>query len=356
MSAGAAVRFKVTDAGAVDYDTALDSFVAGRGTPTLIVRGYSVNVDASPTSYPRLIVSGFSTWADAHVVQPVVLVPGPHALAFSGGGGPARFRVTDAGTVDYDPAQDAYLSGRGTPTLTVRGYTVNVDASATSYPAVMLLGPSTWTDAHALQHFVLVPGLHTLVFYNGGVARFRVTDAGTVDYDPVQEGYLSGRGTPTLLVRGYPVDIDARATSYRGFLISGVTGWLDARIVQHFRLVPGVHAVVLPGGRVVRFTVTDAGVMDYDAALDGVLSGRGTTTLTFKSDLPAAGVVNWTGGVQRGPGGGTSAVDVSGGPAVWLWLAPLLGVMLGCLGIARAWRRRSGTWPGRLAIPPLASS
>src|SRR5262249_23554025 len=138
----------------------------------------------------------------------------------------------------------------------------------------------------------------------GGWTRFSVTDTGRIDYDTAQYPYLSGRDTTTLLVRGYPMEVDARATSYSGFQISGVTGWLDARTVQPFRLVPGAHAIVLPGGKVVRFTVTDAGFMDYDAALDGVLSGRGTTTLTFKSDLPAVGVVNWTGGQalgQRGP-------------------------------------------------------
>jgi hypothetical protein len=97
---------------------------------------------------------------------------------------------------------------------------------------------------------------------------------------------LSGRGNTTLVAHGLTVTFDARESGYTLFTISGVTPWKDARYAQVLRLLPGAHYVVTPDGRKLPFRVTDAGQVDYDPSLDGVLSGRGGSTLTIRKGSP----------------------------------------------------------------------
>jgi hypothetical protein len=64
--------------------------------------------------------------------------------------------------------------------------------------------------------------------------------------------------------------------------VSGVPGWKDPRQRQTVGLLPGKHRVTGLDGRTYDFVVKDNGVIDYDPSLDGVLSGRGGTTLTIR--------------------------------------------------------------------------
>ncbi|MGH3825201.1 MAG: hypothetical protein ACRDRA_20540 [Pseudonocardiaceae bacterium] len=181
--------------------------------------------------------------------------------------------------MDYDPSLDGVLSGRGSSTLVLRGAPVRFDATALSYPNFSISGMAEWWDARQARTLRLLPGSHTVVTPGPTATRITVSQAGRVDYDPSLNGVLSGRDTPTLILRGTPISFDARVSSYSTFAISGVRNGMDARQVHPLQLLPGSHTVVplnRPGARI---TVTQAGRVDYDPSLDGALGGRGTATL-----------------------------------------------------------------------------
>src|SRR5205823_1158989 len=115
-------------------------------------------------------------------------------------------------------------------------------------------------------------------FASGSPVYFTVATDGTVDYAPALEGALSGRGTATLRINGLAVTLDARALGV-GSLVLDYAGY-DATAPVSRRLLPGQHFISI-ASVVYYFTVADNGTLDYNAALDGILSGRGTSILVF---------------------------------------------------------------------------
>ena len=119
----------------------------------------------------------------------------------------------------------------------------------------------------------LLPGSHFFSTYGGAVVYFTVADDGTIDYDASLDGVLTGRGTNTLTVQGAAVQIDASALPGSYLALDYVAYDGDAPIDA--RLLPGSHFFSTYGGAAVYFTVANDGTIDYDASLDGVLTGRG---------------------------------------------------------------------------------
>jgi DNA-directed RNA polymerase specialized sigma24 family protein len=78
----------------------------------------------------------------------------------------------------------------------------------------------------------------------------------------------------------FAVTVDVSGLSYDSVGISNVGGW-DARKPVPVALLPGSYSLVLPGSpaTMLPFQVTSNGTIAYDAQYDGLLTGRGTTTL-----------------------------------------------------------------------------
>ena len=111
----------------------------------------------------------------------------------------------------------------------------------------------------------------------GALVYFQTDSAGTIDYDPSLEGILSGRGTTALRVNGAAVTIDA-STLTSDYLSMDYMAQ-DKSSPINARLLPGSHSLVTHGGSVAYFTVTNSGKVDYDTALEGIITGSGTSTL-----------------------------------------------------------------------------
>lgn len=81
----------------------------------------------------------------------------------------------------------------------------------------------------------------------------------------------------------FPVNIDATQLVYHNFIIPGQTGWINANVVQTLPLAPGRYNFQIASGYYADFwfDVTPGGTVDYDAAFDAFLGGRGTSTLTI---------------------------------------------------------------------------
>ena len=204
------------------------------------------------------------------------LLPGSHFFS-TYGGAVVYFTVADDGTIDYDASLDGVLTGRGTNSLTVQGAAVQIDASA--LPGSYLALDYVAYDGDAPIDARLLPGSHFFSTYGGAVVYFTVADDGTIDYDASLDGVLTGRGTSSLTVQGAAVQIDASALPGSYLALDYVAYDGDAPIDA--RLLPGSHFFSTYGGAVVYFTVADDGTIDYDVSLDGILSGRGTSSLVF---------------------------------------------------------------------------
>jgi hypothetical protein len=103
----------------VDYEHALNSVLAGRGTNTLLVRGAVIFVDARIISNGLLSVDVSGSLTTRFMV-PYALMPGSHELWIYGSGTNSvlLFGVSNDGAVSYRPDMDGTVfSGRGTNTL-----------------------------------------------------------------------------------------------------------------------------------------------------------------------------------------------------------------------------------------------
>jgi hypothetical protein len=266
--------------------------VAGRILPILfrIEQGAAgppaITVDARALSAPQATLSGmgpFSTTA----VQSLTLAPGSYTLTYNAGASQPSvvFAVTSAGLVDFVPALDGVLTGRGTTTLTVAGRTIQVDATALSAPVFDVNYIIDDQPSSMLTTLTLLPGEHA-VLYNAGASQpsvtFTVTPDGTLDYAPVLDGVLSGRATALLKVNGRAIQVDASALSVPVFDISYILDDQPSATVTSLTLLPGDHAILYNAGASqpsATFSVTADGGVDYSSGLDGVLNGRGSAVL-----------------------------------------------------------------------------
>jgi hypothetical protein len=116
--AGPAFYMTVTPAHELQFDPVLGPYLEARGS-TLFVHGKDVSVDARATAYASFSIAGVPGAHSSQQLQAFRLVPGKHRLSLAGG--PSyEFTVDTAGHVDYAPALDSVLDGRGSITLVVR--------------------------------------------------------------------------------------------------------------------------------------------------------------------------------------------------------------------------------------------
>ena len=288
--------FQVTASGNIDYSPAFDGFLQGRGSTTLVVRGYDVNFDATQLSTDRtfMLIIGSSA-QDSTVVQPFTLVP-DNGYKFTVGSGIAvdfSFNVNTDGTIDYSPVSDGFLSGRGSDTLIVNGHQVQIDATSLSqsdfrFPDAFGLRDNN-LDSSVIQPLTLAPASYRFQVGAAQVSEMRwsVGADGAVHYDAAFDGYLRGRGTDTLIVDGHTVGVDVTALAGTGFRMPDTFGLrdsnMDSSMVQPLTLVPLQNGYRIQVGAAnagsFRWNVDGAGFITYDSAFDGFLAGRGTGTL-----------------------------------------------------------------------------
>lgn len=192
-------------------------------------------------TFPVFSIPGGTT-APIDGSQPVViqLLPGTYEFSQAPGVAAFSFEVTPTGTVDYDPGFDGFLAGRGTTQLSVYGHPVELDATYLSHDLLPIIHAAS--DIYAPREFSrqwkhwlhLVPADYGFVPAAGIVADFQMSlrPDGSIVIDPVFGGF-AGVSDKTLIIKGYPVTIDARGLVEDLILVS-MTGPVD----------PLPHAVV----------------------------------------------------------------------------------------------------------------
>ena len=262
---------------------------------------FAIEIDANSLPYPFVTVIGVGTFffTESHLL--LELDPGTYDLQFNTKGFPndpvVTFTVESDGVIDFDASLDGFVSGRGTSTLVLNGFPVTVDGTSLSYRFLNMFwipGISVLNDFEIpLQ---LLPGTHQLFintaansFPENPVIFFSVNVQGEIDFDMSLDGFVSGRGTDTLVLNGFPVTIDGTDLSYRFLNMFWLPGTsIPNDFALHLQLLPAEHRFFINAGAntflenpVFFFSVSELGLIDFDTSNDGYFSGRATNTLVL---------------------------------------------------------------------------
>ncbi|WP_328876362.1 hypothetical protein OHT76_43520 [Streptomyces sp. NBC_00287] len=238
-----------------------------------------IRIDSSGLTFTKFSVSGHSPdLVDGAGAPMLALAPGSYGIEQIPGR-PARFefQVTQEGFVEYDAANDAFLGGRGTSTLILRGFPVTLDGRALSHDLEAFLKGSAAQFARSTAHeltllpaegYGFVPGPRVVVpLFDVGVdgavhLTETVAQCGSVGVSP--------DGTPLVTIHGITVTIDGRALSHdlEPFL-NGNTEQLPRTNINQLVLIPAQGYGFVPGPRVI--------VPAFDLNPDGTITLTPTT-------------------------------------------------------------------------------
>ncbi len=277
----AQVTFSVTAGGTVSYDAALEGILTGAGSASLVAHGATIAIDGSALSVYDATL--YYTGISLHAPVTLHLLPGGYTIQHVSFPSYASigFSITASGTVSYDPISEGMLTGAGTTALVAHGATIAIDASALSvYDANLYY---TGISLHSAATLHLLPGGYTIQhvsFPSYASIGFSVTPSGTVSYDPISEGMLTGAGTTALTAIGAQIALDASLLSPVDVNLAYTGISLEAPATLN--LLPGPYTigyVSSPTNIGVGFTIGATGTLNYDPALEGVMTGSGSTVL-----------------------------------------------------------------------------
>ncbi len=264
--------FSVTLDGTFDYDTRNDAFLSGRGSETLIVRGFPIAVDSTRLSHALLPVFGAAALTPDRINH-LVLLPaaGYSFISASGVSADFTFGVKVDGTVVVDPRFAGFAQASG-QTLTIKGYRITLDTRALSHALLPLLLDWAGGNLSPGRHdLTIVPGTsgYEFISASGIVAdiTLMVKADGTIVVDPRFAGFAQASGQ-TLTIKGYRITLDTQALSHA--LLPLLLDWAGGN------LSPGLHDItIVPGGIGYSFIFVDGTGRVLILTLDAV----GTITI-----------------------------------------------------------------------------
>jgi hypothetical protein len=171
-------------------------------------------------------------------------------------------------------------------------FPIHLDASQLFFRYYIIPGVTpNWTDKQAVSDINFAPGVYAYQIGSGQIPDFvfTVTSAGLIDYVAADDTFLSGRGTSTLVIRGFPIRIDATRLTGQGILLPSSpsegepnAGWITDQTVW---LLPAQNYSTLQGPAMTGNFIFDIGLdglVHYNSAFSGFVSGDGTTTMTLR--------------------------------------------------------------------------
>ncbi|MEV4319480.1 RNA polymerase sigma factor [Actinocrispum sp. NPDC049592] len=269
--------FVVSPEGTVGYRADLQGTLTGSGTRTLAVHGVAVTLNTAGIDYLNTTIGGIG-WQARQPSRTYKILAGPHEIVTYNN---LRFQFTvgKQGEVGYKPELGSILSGSGTSTLTVRGFTITLDTNDIDYGNTTV-GAVDWKAPRKLQEFKLLPGAHEIVTNNSIKLPFTVSPDGHVEYKPELRGTFTGGGTTALAIHGLTLTFNTTEVDYADDTINGI-GWQGRQAIRTYKLLPGPHDIITYGNIKIPFTFTPQGTVTYPADVRGTLTGEGTSTLAL---------------------------------------------------------------------------
>jgi hypothetical protein len=229
---------------------------------------------------------------DSHELQDVPLAPGMYVIQlYSAMMSDVVFTVNPDGTLDYDDRLSGAVSGKGTHTLTVTGFPVDLDMRPLSMTGLqpLLFGNPPVLDTTRVQHLRLMPAPgYAFVAGSSQIPGlgFGVDLDGHPHVSADEAAFASVQGD-TVVVSGYPVDVTVHTRGMRWLdsNLFGLAGGVEpADEVVHMRLLPlwvGTYSFTdaVYGGSTFGWNLGADGKVEFDPSFDGMGTGRGTTHL-----------------------------------------------------------------------------
>ena len=274
-------------------------FLAGRGSDTLRLVGFAVTIDASPLSTPIFFTGmrlepfrGPRQLKLLPTINPYFAQPGAGVVTA------CHFNLALDGTFTYPDENAGCLNGRGSRTLTYNGVPVNIDARQLSTRTFSIAQAFGLEDQRTdvIQSYRLLPTF-TTTNYGFWTPRgaawpslgLQVGLDGRIDYPASADRWVSGRGTDTLVIAGYPIEIDATATAPGSFEIPDAAGVgvLDRAVVHRLRLPPVSYIFGTRLQAEFNFSIREQdGTVELAPDAGPCVSGAGTTRLTVGCAAP----------------------------------------------------------------------
>jgi hypothetical protein len=270
-------KFKVTPAGLLDYASANDGFLDGRGTTTLTVRGFAVTLDGTRLSHDVLPIVIGATTLPRDRIHELSLAPAA-AYRFQPAGGIVadfQFGLDTDGRIIVDPRYSGF-SQTSERTLTINGYPIMIDGRRLSHallPAVMLSDTDILPNDRPHQLTYMPAAGYRFKPAPGIIADFRfgIDTDGRITIDPIHSGFAH-TSERTLTINGYQVTLDTRELSHA--VLPSLLGFTGAP------LSPGVNELTVIPASGYRLQAHQSGIADFRFDLD--IAGR--TALTDAPD------------------------------------------------------------------------
>ena len=256
-----------------------------------------IKIDATTLANLNFMIPGLAEALAANTLQPVQLEPGRYSVQTHTASDTSwQFEVTPQGLVDYAPILDAsgggFLTGRGSTTLGIVGFTITMDGTKLATRSYFLNGVTTSLDSTQPQPLNLLPGRYQ--FYQGNndavpEADFEVGIDGQVHFASNSDVILKWRDAErTLEIVGFPITLDGRGLAVISYYLGSITKSLESQDLQPLHLLPGRYRFYQGNNDAVPeadFEVRMDGKVDYAPERDvaaippGPLSGRRTDSL-----------------------------------------------------------------------------
>lgn len=231
-----------------------------------------IQIDTSCLTHPQFLIPELSSDLIAGASAPTVhLEPGEYTFQMpllAGLRAGFKFQITPDGLIAYDLANAGFLSGWGTTTLAIKGFTMTLDGRSLSHDLMFNGGIETIILTRDRTHdLTLIPGTgygfrttpNTIADF-----QFDLGVTGQVVLDPQYQGFASTDGL-TLTIHGYRIIIDGQALSHdlRLYLI-GNEEILSRSQTHELTLLPTAGYTFWP-------TIRDLADFRFDLSITGQL-------------------------------------------------------------------------------------
>ena len=292
-SLGANFRFEVTPDGFVNYDIANDGFLSGRGTTTLILRGFTITLDARSLSHDLLptIVGALVLPRDSTHELTLVPAAGYTFRPTPGFFADFQFALDVDGQIVVEPRYSGFTAVNGR-TLTISGYQITIDGRLLSHDlGLFLLGnrDREILPRDSTHELTLIPAAGYILQPTPGFFadfQFALDVDGQIVVEPRYGGFTTVNGR-TLTISGYQITIDGGLLSHDlGLFLLGNEDILSRDSTHELTLIPaGGYTFRLTPGVFADFQFA----LDVDGQIvvnpqDEDLAGVSARTLTIQSD------------------------------------------------------------------------
>ena len=223
-----------------------------------------------------------ANWNDQQIVVnvPAGATTGPIVVDFDGlASNGMNFTVTDAPPAS--PFPQTGLTAVDTPNDTGGSITLTWTPSTSSGITQQRIYRGTSSGVYSLIQ--TINNNTTNSFQDTGLANGTRFFYAMTTFNGATESAFSMEASAIPLINIFAVTIDARTLSASTFSIDGVPGTFNTTSVVALQLATGTHTLRAPAGgnATFTFTVNADGTVSFAPALNGFLSGNGTTTLTI---------------------------------------------------------------------------